>query len=144
MGNSTFFLDISALPVKGVGQEHPIWSWPIFTIRWRLTQETGICKDSKKMSGKLKNSQILLSSGGIAPAKMNQWHWNANWNCNSLLQSNNPSVSAIPAKMAPQKSLENRKILKILWSSGGITPAEMNESHWNVNCVDLQRFTTKQ
>jgi hypothetical protein len=33
---------------------------------------TDICKDGKKMSGKLKNSQILLSSGGITPAKMNQ------------------------------------------------------------------------
>jgi hypothetical protein len=83
------------------------------------------------MSGKLKNSQILLSSGGITPAKMNQSHWNVNWNWNSFLQSNKPSFSAIAAKMA-KKSPEN---WKILLSSGGITPAKMNRSHWNVHWI---------
>jgi hypothetical protein len=64
------------------------------------------------MSGKLKNSPILLSPGGITPAKMNQSHRNANWNCNSLLQNNKPIFSAIAAKMAKKKVRKTEKFLK--------------------------------
>jgi hypothetical protein len=84
---------------------------------------------------KTEKFSILLSSGGITPAKMNQSYWNANSNCNSLLQSNKSSFSAIAEKMA-KKSPEN---WKILLSSGGIhvTPAKINQSHLNVNCNSL-------
>ena len=48
---------------------------------------------------------------GVTLAKMNQSHWNANWNSNSWLQSNKPSFNPIAAKMA-KKSPENWKNLK--------------------------------
>jgi hypothetical protein len=69
----------------------------------RLSFNLIFAKMAKKMSGKLKNSQILLGSGGTTPAEINQSHWNAHWNCKSLLQSNKPSFSAIAAKMAKLK-----------------------------------------
>jgi hypothetical protein len=55
---------------------------------------------------RMRNSQILLSSGAVTHAKINQLHRNANWNCNSLLQNNIPSFNAIAARMA-KKSTEN-------------------------------------
>ena len=47
---------------------------------------------------------------GVTLAKMNQSHWNVNWNSNSWLQSNKPSFNPIAAKMAIE-SVENWKIL---------------------------------
>jgi hypothetical protein len=55
--------------------------------------------------------KIHLRWGGVTLAKINQSHWNANWNSNSWLQSNKPSFNPIAAKMA-KKSLENWKNLK--------------------------------
>jgi hypothetical protein len=88
-------------------------------------------KDDKRKSGKLKKSEILLSSRGITLAKKNQSNRNANWNSNSWLKSNSPSFNPIAAKMA-KKSPENWKNLKFSCSRG-ITLAKMNQSHRNAN-----------
>jgi TRAP-type mannitol/chloroaromatic compound transport system substrate-binding protein len=56
-----------------------------------------------KKSGKLKKSEILVSSRGVTLAKMNQSHQKVNWNSNSSLQSNRPSFNPTAAKMAKKK-----------------------------------------
>jgi hypothetical protein len=60
---------------------------------------------------------------GITLAKMNQSHWNANWNCNSLLQSNKPSFNAVAAKMA-------KKVWKTEMTTDGRT--DKNVSIWSI------------
>jgi hypothetical protein len=55
-------------------------------------------KMAKKSLENWKNMKFCCSRG-ITLAKMNQSHWNVNWNSNSWLQSNTPSFNPTAVKM---------------------------------------------